>query len=251
MLELLAPDLCGKRDSSASYSCPTLCPGIAASHRAPCQLAQYLYPAPTQDLPAHGDPVTAVDFNRDGTLIVSCSYDGLARIWDTATGTCKKTLVRAPCVSPSPCQHASALAAMNGIPSAQSHCSSISSRGVTTTPVSGWRLHTHLEVAVTKELTCSLHGMRRPLSCSVHDMRRGSCLKSKACMRLRQRDEASAPVVFAKFSPNGKYVLVAALDDTLRLWDYEKDKMMKIYRGPRPGSLLGSVHAHVQPPQEP
>lgn len=32
-------------------------------------------PAP-QTLPAHSDPVTAVDFSRDGTLIVSSSYDG-------------------------------------------------------------------------------------------------------------------------------------------------------------------------------
>lgn len=29
-----------------------------------------------QTLPAHSDPVTAVDFSRDGTLIVSSSYDG-------------------------------------------------------------------------------------------------------------------------------------------------------------------------------
>lgn len=28
-------------------------------------------------LPAHSDPVAAVHFNRDGTMIVSCSHDGL------------------------------------------------------------------------------------------------------------------------------------------------------------------------------
>ena len=28
-------------------------------------------------LPAHSDPVTAVTFNHDGTLIASCSMDGL------------------------------------------------------------------------------------------------------------------------------------------------------------------------------
>jgi len=44
-------------------------------------------------LPAHDDPVTAVHFNRDGSLIVSSSYDGLCRIWDTATGHCLKTLI--------------------------------------------------------------------------------------------------------------------------------------------------------------
>jgi len=43
-------------------------------------------------LPAHSDPVTSVDFNRDGTCIASGSYDGLIRIWDTATGECLKTI---------------------------------------------------------------------------------------------------------------------------------------------------------------
>lgn len=28
-------------------------------------------------LPAHSDPVTAVSFNLDGTLIISCAMDGL------------------------------------------------------------------------------------------------------------------------------------------------------------------------------
>lgn len=28
-------------------------------------------------LPAHSDPVTAVSFNKDGSLIVSCAMDGL------------------------------------------------------------------------------------------------------------------------------------------------------------------------------
>ena len=44
-------------------------------------------------LPAHSDPVTSVHFNRDGTLVVSGSYDGLCRIWDTHSGQCLKTLI--------------------------------------------------------------------------------------------------------------------------------------------------------------
>ena len=60
-------------------------------------------------LDAHLDYVTAVHFNRDGTLIVSCALDGLmcvafpfdchgihaffaSRIWNTADGQCLKTL---------------------------------------------------------------------------------------------------------------------------------------------------------------
>ena len=48
---------------------------------------------PMRSLPAHSDPVASVDFVRDGTLIASCSSDGLIRIWDTGTGQCLKTLV--------------------------------------------------------------------------------------------------------------------------------------------------------------
>lgn len=62
-------------------------------------------------MPAHSDPVTAVSFNHDGTLIVSCAMDGLMydtfyhhynynilhdfrrRIWDAESGQCLKTLV--------------------------------------------------------------------------------------------------------------------------------------------------------------
>ncbi|KAM3077280.1 WD domain protein [Clarireedia jacksonii] len=46
-----------------------------------------------RSLPAHSDPVGAVDFIRDGTLVCSCSTDGLIRVWDTATGQCLRTLV--------------------------------------------------------------------------------------------------------------------------------------------------------------
>lgn len=32
---------------------------------------------PLKVLPAHSDPVTAVGFSHDGTLVVSCAMDGL------------------------------------------------------------------------------------------------------------------------------------------------------------------------------
>jgi len=45
-------------------------------------------------LPAHSDPVSSVDFSRDGTLLVSGSYDGLIRLWETQSGQCLRTLVK-------------------------------------------------------------------------------------------------------------------------------------------------------------
>ena len=44
-------------------------------------------------LPAHSDPVSGVDFLRDGSMVCSCAGDGLIRIWDALTGQCLKTLV--------------------------------------------------------------------------------------------------------------------------------------------------------------
>jgi COMPASS component SWD3 len=37
--------------------------------------------------------VTAVDFNIDGSMLASSSYDGQIRLWDSYTGQCLKTLV--------------------------------------------------------------------------------------------------------------------------------------------------------------
>ncbi|KAH0512017.1 WD repeat-containing protein 5 [Microtus ochrogaster] len=77
----------------------------------------------------------ASHFNCDGSLIVSSSYDGLCRIWDTASSQCLKTLI----------------------------------------------------------------------------------------------DDDNPPVSFVKFSPNGKHILAATLNNTLKLWD--KGKCLKTYTG--------------------
>lgn len=44
-------------------------------------------------------------------------------------------------------------------------------------------------------------------------------------------DDDNPPVSFVKFSPNGKYILAATLDNTLKLWDYSKGKCLKTYSG--------------------
>lgn len=60
------------------------------ARRQPDGSAQY---ACHRTIAAHSEAVSSVGFNRDGTMIVSASYDGLIRLWDTTTGQCLKTLV--------------------------------------------------------------------------------------------------------------------------------------------------------------
>ena len=51
--------------------------------------------------------------------------------------------------------------------------------------------------------------------CRIWDTASGQCLKTLI-------DDDNPPVSFVKFSPNGKYILAATLDNTLKLWDYSK-----------------------------
>ena len=42
-----------------------------------------------RQLPAHTDPVTAVEFHADGERLTSGSFDGLVRDWNVETGQCR------------------------------------------------------------------------------------------------------------------------------------------------------------------
>lgn len=44
-------------------------------------------------LVGHNGAVTAVQFNLDGTLIISCSYDGKCCVWDVLSGCCLKSIL--------------------------------------------------------------------------------------------------------------------------------------------------------------
>lgn len=43
--------------------------------------------------------------------------------------------------------------------------------------------------------------------------------------------DAKIPVANVKFSPNGKYLLATSFDDTIRLWDYQNNKIVKTLLG--------------------
>jgi COMPASS component SWD3 len=86
------------------------------------------------------------------------------------------------------------------------------------------------------------------VSSRIWDTASGQCLKTLI-------DDDNPPVSFVKFSPNGKYILAATLDNTLKLWDYSKGKCLKTYTGHRNEKYCifanfsvtgGKVSGHVQ-----
>lgn len=46
-------------------------------------------------LVGHNGAITAVQFNPDGTLVISCSYDGKCCVWDVLSGCCLKMILSA------------------------------------------------------------------------------------------------------------------------------------------------------------
>uniref|UniRef100_A0A914M7N5 Uncharacterized protein n=1 Tax=Meloidogyne incognita TaxID=6306 RepID=A0A914M7N5_MELIC len=58
------------------------CPNLVCSFK-------HLYPF----IAGHSDPISAVGFNRDGSLIATRSYDGLVRMWEAGSGQYITTLV--------------------------------------------------------------------------------------------------------------------------------------------------------------
>lgn len=61
-------------------------------------------------------------------------------------------------------------------------------------------------------------------SCKIWDAKTGACLKTVI-------DDKKPAVSFAMFSPNGKFILVAALDDSLKLCNFATGKFLKVYSG--------------------
>ena len=52
----------------------------------------------------------------------------------------------------------------------------------------------------------------------------GACLKTLI-------DSDHPALSFVRFSPNSRFVLTAALDGRLKLWDYENGRTVKTYTG--------------------
>lgn len=160
---------------------------------------------PISRLTGHSEGISDLAWSSDSTYICSASDDRTLRIWDARAAECVKTLKG----------HTDRIFCVNFSP--QSNL--IVSGGFDDT-VRVWDVQTGKAVHVIKAHTMpvtSVHFNRdgslivsgsHDGSCKIWDATTGSFLKTLI-------DDKVPAVSFAKFSPNGKFILVATLDDTL------------------------------------
>jgi WD40 repeat protein/tRNA A-37 threonylcarbamoyl transferase component Bud32 len=180
----------------------------------------------------HQDKVSASDFSRDGKRFVSASLDKTARVWDTATGR-ELAVLRG---------HDEGVASARFSPDGQA-IATISSDNTA-----------RLWDAATGKLRLTLRPPRLDSYNHLHGDDAYAVNFSPAGRRVvtafgnypdctaRVWDTASgkelvvlkghaAPVVWADFSPDGKLVVTASLDQTARLWEPDTGKEAHVLKG--------------------
>lgn len=79
------------------------------------------------------------------------------------------------------------------------------------------------------DVSCKCEGYEKIVTADITtsriwDSNTGQCLKTLV-------HEDNAPVTSVRFSPNGKFVLAATLDSSVRLWKYVEGRCIKTYQG--------------------
>ncbi|EXB39383.1 WD repeat-containing protein 5 [Morus notabilis] len=174
-------------------------------------------------LVGHSEGVSDVAWSSDSHYICTASDDRTLRIWDARSpgGECVKTLRG----------HSNFVFCVNF-----NSQSNLIVSGSFDDTIRVWEVKTgkclHTIRAHSMPVT-SVHFNRdgslivsgsHDGSCKIWDTASGTCLKTLI-------DDKVPAVSFAKFSPNGKFILVATLNDTLKLWNYSTGRFLKVYAG--------------------
>ena len=49
-------------------------------------------------------------------------------------------------------------------------------------------------------------------------------------------DDTNPPLGYARFAPNGRYIMTCSLDSRIKLWDFDALKLLKTYDGETPSA---------------
>ncbi|VVA27074.1 Hypothetical predicted protein [Prunus dulcis] len=170
-----------------------------------------------QTFEGHSQGVSDLAFSADSRFMVSASDDKTLRLWDVATGQVIKTLHG----------HTNYVFCANFNPQSNMIVSGSFDETVRIWDVKTGKclkvLPAHSDPVTAVDfnrdgsiiVSSSYDGL-----CRTWDASTGHCTKTLI-------DDENPPVSFVKFAPNGKYILVGTLDDTLALelfnWEMSKD----------------------------
>jgi WD40 repeat protein len=162
---------------------------------------------------AHRDYVYRVAFNRAATLLATCSYDRLVKLWDVASGRPVKVLK----------EHTEAVLAIAFSPDDTWLASASADRTVKLWDVaSGERLYT-LSDALDAVTSLAFHPSGRRLAAAGTDKSIRTWEITRQGGRLISTVLAhESGVLEIAYSPDGRWLASSGADRTIKIWDAER-----------------------------
>ncbi|KAL7737535.1 hypothetical protein ACLKA6_007660 [Drosophila palustris] len=174
-----------------------------------------------RSLQGHELGINDVTWSPDSKCLISCSDDKTIKLWDPRSGNCLRTMRghkdQVFACSVHPYSHLVASSSLDCTVRLWDVRNGRSLKAVPAhmDPVSSVDFNRDGSLFVTG----SFDGLVR-----IWDTISGQVLKTLI-------DEDNSPVGYVKFAPNGRYILASYLNSQIKLWNFQKPKCLRIYKG--------------------